>query len=803
MADKRKRESGKTYCAAGSRNAVNCSNKSGLPGITMHYFPSNESLRQKWIRFVRIHRKDFVPNKSSALCSVHFDESCLHVKGIPLFDDSGKKTMPKRYLIRGSIPSKDTVVPYTSPLSSRKRRRLLREALFDADGQNKKIKFQDRLEAASSSTTTGESLHTSLPAQTPPSVATEVTFTPSFYVGDSPAPLVTSPNSSTATFVTPSQSDINGDSSSVQSIKRYAKCEEREKKRKALMKKYTRLKRRHSKLEAKYRKLLMQQGTPVHEELKFIVFFTNLLALFSLFCFKCKKSEPRVTIKKRGTLVIVNHHCSKCGDYCYEWRSQPNTLGGKHAAGNVLLSFAILLAGASISKVLLVLRHMDLSAYSTRTFFAHQRNFLFPVIISYWETYQAGLIEQLKDMRDLIWSGDGRFDSMGHSAKYGAYTMFCNTVLKVIHFEILQANETGGSSPMELEGAKRAFSFLQSAGLAVKVFISDRHRGIAKWIRECQAGCAHYFDIWHVARSISKAMIKLGKEKGCEKIADWVKGARNHLYWGVTSSRQGFEELVTAKWKSFMQHVANKHDNHPSPLFKKCAHDEEIENRKWIRIGTKAYDKLNSLLTNVRLVNDIKKLSPDSQTSCLEGFHSTLNHWHPMMVCFSWLGTYCRHILAVLHFNENVNRQTKKTENGEEYFRVTYPKFKLGDEVVREVAVPPTYGYVQAIREELFNVTSKSQLQSYKIVAERYEAKIPPSLSSQFKERVNKPEAVNKYRERQKRASTHLYPSVEDQSVLQSTTTAPVTEAKKQRKCRKCGRPMKGHSTSLCNSLTD
>ena len=136
---------------------------------------------------------------------------------------------------------------------------MLREALFDADGQNKKIKFQDRLEAASSSRTTGESVHTSLPAQTPPSVGTEVTFTPSLYVGDSSAPLVTSPNSSTATFVTPSQSDINGDSSSVQSIKKCAKCEEREKKRKALMKKHTRLKKRH-------RKLLMQQVGAALEE---------------------------------------------------------------------------------------------------------------------------------------------------------------------------------------------------------------------------------------------------------------------------------------------------------------------------------------------------------------------------------------------------------------------------------------------------------------------------------------------------------------------------------------------------------
>ena len=37
---------------------------------------------------------------------------------------------------------------------------------------------------------------------------------------------------------------------------------------------------------------------------------------------------------------------------------------------------------------------------------------------------------------------------------------------------------------------------------------------ISKWIRECQPWCAHFFDIWHIARSIGKAMIKLSKEKG-------------------------------------------------------------------------------------------------------------------------------------------------------------------------------------------------------------------------------------------------------------------------------------------------
>lgn len=51
-----------------------------------------------------------------------------------------------------------------------------------------------------------------------------------------------------------------------------------------------------------------------------------------------------------------------------------------------------------------------------------------------------------------------------------------------------------------------------------------------------------------------------------------------------------------------------------------------------------------------------------------------------------------RHILASLHFNENLHRERKVSKDGEKYYAVTFPKFKLGEEVVREVASPPTYG---------------------------------------------------------------------------------------------------------------
>lgn len=161
-----------------------------------------------------------------------------------------------------------------------------------------------------------------------------------------------------------------------------------------------------------------------------------LLSLFSLFCFKCRGDKPQVSMQRTGTMVTVKQHCSKCTDG-FVWRSQP-FVRGRYPAGNLLLSFAILMAGASISKVLLVCRHMGLAVFSARTFFSHQKYFLFPVVLHYWESYRASIVDKLKEMKDVVWSGDGRFNSLGHSAKYGVYTMFCTTIMKVVHFELVQ-----------------------------------------------------------------------------------------------------------------------------------------------------------------------------------------------------------------------------------------------------------------------------------------------------------------------------------------------------------------------------
>ena len=53
---------------------------------------------------------------------------------------------------------------------------------------------------------------------------------------------------------------------------------------------------------------------------------------------------------------------------------------------------------------------------------------------------------------------------------------------------------------------------------------------------------------------------------------------------------------------------------------------------------------------------------------------------------------FSRHILAIFHFNENLLRTRKTDKNGNVIVNVSYPKYRMGEEIVREIAVAPTYG---------------------------------------------------------------------------------------------------------------
>lgn len=56
------------------------------------------------------------------------------------------------------------------------------------------------------------------------------------------------------------------------------------------------------------------------------------------------------------------------------------------------------------------------------------------------------------------------------------------------------------------------------------------------------------------------------------------------------------------------------------------------------------FEKLEASLRNSSLEKGILQASPLAQTSCLEGFHSVVNHFCPKMIGFSYVGMLCRYL---------------------------------------------------------------------------------------------------------------------------------------------------------------
>ena len=63
----------------------------------------------------------------------------------------------------------------------------------------------------------------------------------------------------------------------------------------------------------------------------------------------------------------------------------------------------------------------------------------------------------------------------------------------------------------------------------------------------------------------------------------WIPSIVAQLYWSAATS-DGDGDLALAKWKSMANHVGNIH-HHADPLYPQCLH-EELDDRKWMRIGT-------------------------------------------------------------------------------------------------------------------------------------------------------------------------------------------------------------------------
>ena len=128
-------------------------------------------------------------------------------------------------------------------------------------------------------------------------------------------------------------------------------------------------------------------------------------------CPECGAAIRKKHTSTQGTLFLVTLKC--INGHAYAWNSQPMIKG--MAAGNLLMSSAILLSGATNTKIATLAEILGLCFFSEKTLCTIQDSYLYPVINEVWEQEQNTVFNDLKG-KDLWLSGDGRCDTPGHNA---------------------------------------------------------------------------------------------------------------------------------------------------------------------------------------------------------------------------------------------------------------------------------------------------------------------------------------------------------------------------------------------------
>ena len=84
---------------------------------------------------------------------------------------------------------------------------------------------------------------------------------------------------------------------------------------------------------------------------------------------------------------------------------------------------------------------------------------------------------------------------------------------KIVDYQIVQVSEVTSSNAMEREGFQRCMEHIQGKGAKVKVFATDRHVSIKSDMKRNYPDVDHQFDVWHLAKSVTKKLTEKAKKK--------------------------------------------------------------------------------------------------------------------------------------------------------------------------------------------------------------------------------------------------------------------------------------------------
>ena len=232
----------------------------------------------------------------------------------------------------------------------------------------------------------------------------------------------------------------------------------------------------------------------------------------------------------------------------------------------------------------------------------------------------------------------------------------------VLRNEIITKDDDQYAQRHERLGTKRIYQYLKDHDLGpgnVQAHAHDRNLSVNKYIRENET-TTNQNDTWHAGKQVEKMLSNVAKgplyKEGStwhRQLSDKVASIRTHIHYSIRNCGQNTITL-RQNLDNIVQHYKNVHVG--CSIESRCRRDKNYQPSKMTIDDPKAELLLQKAIQSSVVYQHAEDYVMAMDTFYVESFNNVLNMFHDKRVAFGHEEYFRRSKLAVLHWNENVDR---------------------------------------------------------------------------------------------------------------------------------------------------
>lgn len=268
----------------------------------------------------------------------------------------------------------------------------------------------------------------------------------------------------------------------------------------------------------------------------------------------------------------------------------------------------------------------------------------------YSESGEDG-INILSDARHC-WRKNARFSDVVCIGQRTHKVLFAATISKEDDF-ITQRHE--------LIGVKRIYEYFDNQAVQVKNHAHDNNASVTNYVKTYRWPTENAKDTWHATKGISRDIKKITSGAAYKEGKEWFKdladksaSIRTHLYWCMKNCKEDAQKL-REMMDSIIPHYTGDHSTCHQDS--RCKRDNPYIPSKCLITTEAAVTALSKFLHNNVIYKDAASYRFCADTHYVESFNNALLQYHDKRICFGRKVYDLRIALAVLDWNENVDRK--------------------------------------------------------------------------------------------------------------------------------------------------